>query len=246
MGLASAILAILLVVTGLELRREFASAGALRAAVERSYDTRLQVQSVFSLLQDAETGQRGYIITGDERFLEPYDEALTQLDAQMAALGVLFGRDDVQAADHLRLSERITRKRMIMEQTINLREAGDVSGATAAVSSGRGKAVMDDIRRVVDRMTQREAENLATSAAGAQTRTLRTEIMVVLLFAALVGIAGEQPSHPEAATEVVPADPAPVHRAASGGAASRAGAVVIGGLAGLAAGVLAARRRPGR
>jgi CHASE3 domain sensor protein len=36
---------------------------------------------VFSLLQDAETGQRGYIITGDERFLEPYDEALTQLDA---------------------------------------------------------------------------------------------------------------------------------------------------------------------
>lgn len=64
--------------------------------------------------------------------------------------------------------------------------------------------------------------------------------------AALVGIAGEQPSHPEAATEVVPADPAPAHRAASGGAASRAGAVVIGGLAGLAAGVLAARRRPGR
>ena len=54
-GLAFAILAVLLVVTGWELRREFASAGALRAEVERSYDTRLQIQSVFALMQDAET-----------------------------------------------------------------------------------------------------------------------------------------------------------------------------------------------
>lgn len=188
-GLASAILAILLVAAGLELRREFASAGALRVAVERSYDTRLQIQSVFSLLQDAETGQRGYIITGDERFLEPYDQALAQLDAQMAALGRLFGADDAQAADHLRLSGRISQKRAFMEQTIDLREVGDVSGAMSAVSSGRGKVAMDDIRRLVDRMTQREAQNLAAVAADARARTSRTEILVALLFAALVIIA---------------------------------------------------------
>lgn len=188
-GLASAILAVLLVVTGLELRREFASASALRAAVERSYDTRLQIQSVFSLLQDAETGQRGYIITGDERFLEPYDEALTQLDAQMAALGALFGGDDAQAVDHLRLSERITRKRLTMERSIDLREAGRTDAAFAAVSSGEGKAAMDEIRRLVDQMTTREAQQLSALSEGATVRTARTEIMVMVLFAALVLIA---------------------------------------------------------
>ncbi|MDY6923153.1 MAG: CHASE3 domain-containing protein [Pseudomonadota bacterium] len=188
--LASAIFAVLLAITGLELRREFASASALHSAVERSYDTRLQIQSVFSLLQDAETGQRGYIITGDERFLEPYDQALTQLSAQMTALGLLFGDDDAQAVDHLRLSARIGRKRLTMEHSVDLRQSGQTEAAVAAVSSGQGKAAMDDIRQVVDQMTRREAEHLAALSAGAQTRTGRTEAMVLLLFLALVAIAG--------------------------------------------------------
>ena len=132
-GLAFAILAVLLVVTGWELRREFASAGALRAEVERSYDTRLQIQSVFALMQDAETGQRGFIITGDERFLEPYDRALTELGAQMASLGASFDADGDQAEDHRRLAELIARKRLTMERSIDLREAGDVSAAMAAL-----------------------------------------------------------------------------------------------------------------
>jgi membrane protein len=64
--------------------------------------------------------------------------------------------------------------------------------------------------------------------------------------AALVGLAGEQPSHPESPAEVATPPPAPVHRAANGVSVSRAGAAVVGGLVGLGAGVLAARRRPGR
>jgi PAS domain S-box-containing protein len=188
-GLGAAIFAGLLVITGLELRREFASAATLRAAVERSYDTRLRIQSVFSLLQDAETGQRGYIITGDERFLEPYDEALTQLGAQMEDLGALFGENDAQALDHLRLSERIARKRQTMRLSIALREAGQAQAAVAAVSSGQGKAAMDEIRQVVDQMTRREDEHLANLSANAEARTARTEVMVLLLFLALVVIA---------------------------------------------------------
>ncbi len=64
--------------------------------------------------------------------------------------------------------------------------------------------------------------------------------------AALVGIAGEQPSHPEDATHAAAPEPVPARRTAADGGASRAGAVVLGGLVGLGAGMLAARRRPGR
>lgn len=189
-GLAAAILAVLISVAGLEMRREFANAGGLRSAVQRSYDTRLQIQSVFSLLQDAETGQRGYIITGDERFLQPYDRALTQLDAQMEALRILFEDDGAQAADQRRLAELVARKRLTMDHSVDLRESGQATAAMAAVSGGQGRAAMDDIRHVVDQLTRREAENLSALSAAARMRTERTEIMVSLLFIALVVIAG--------------------------------------------------------
>ncbi|MFN3817070.1 CHASE3 domain-containing protein [Brevundimonas sp.] len=184
--LVSAILAVLLVFTGLDLRREFANAGALRTEVQRSYDTRLQIQSVFSLMQDAETGQRGYIITGDERYLQPYDRAMTEVDAQMQSLRTLFEGDDEQIADHGYLSQQIARKRLTLEASIDLREAGDVDDAVAAVSSGEGRTVMDGIRLVVDRMTRREAASLQVLSAGAHARTERAERMVIVLFAALV------------------------------------------------------------
>ncbi|MET3780761.1 PAS domain S-box-containing protein [Brevundimonas sp. 1080] len=185
-SLVAAIFGVLLVLTGVELRREFASAGALRAAVERSYNTRLQIQSVFSLMQDAETGQRGYIITGNPRFLEPYDHALDRLDSQMTALGNLYLGNAEQTGNARNLSRQIARKREIMQRTISLRQVGDAAAASALVSSGEGKAAMDEIRRLVDLMTQQEANHLAQLSDKARFRTARTEILVVALFLALV------------------------------------------------------------
>jgi len=185
-SLVAAIFGVLLVFTGVELRREFASAGALRAAVERSYNTRLQIQSVFSLMQDAETGQRGYIITGNLRFLEPYDHALDRLDSQMTALGNLYLGNAEQTGNARNLSRQIARKRQIMQRTISLRQVGDAAAASALVSSGEGKVAMDEIRRLVDFMTQQEANHLAQLSDKAQFRTARTEILVVALFLALV------------------------------------------------------------
>lgn len=185
-ALAAAILGVLLVLTGVELRREFASAGALRAAVQRSYDTRLKIQSVFSLMQDAETGQRGYIITGNVSFLEPYDHALGRLDSQMTALDGLYDGNAEQTENYRNLSRQIARKQQIMQRTISLRQGGDAAAASAQVSSGEGKAAMDDIRRVVDDMTRHEADHLALLSDKAQGRTKRTEILVVALFLALV------------------------------------------------------------
>ena len=185
-SLAAAIFGVLLVLTGVELRREFASAGALRTAVQRSYDTRLQIQSVFSLMQDAETGQRGYIITGNASFLEPYDHALDRLDSQMTALGGLYEGNAEQTGNYRNLSRQIARKRQVMQRSISLRQGGDAAAASAQVSTGEGKAAMDDIRRVVDHMTRYEANHLAQLSDRAQGRTARTEILVVALFLALV------------------------------------------------------------
>lgn len=171
---------------GFELINEFRSNRAVRAEIDRSYETRSQIQSVFSLLQDAETGQRGYVITGDDRFLEPYDNATRDLDRQMQALAVLFEAHPEQARDYAQLSELARRKIDLMQVGIDARQNEGLEAGIAVVSSGEGKRVMDQVRDVVARMTAVEAEALDAYSRTAQTRTARTEVLVGLLFLALI------------------------------------------------------------
>ncbi|WP_271083839.1 CHASE3 domain-containing protein [Brevundimonas sp. NIBR11] len=162
----------------------------MRAEVDRSYETRSQIQRVFSLLQDAETGQRGYVITGDERFLEPYDHATKELDEQMRVLAELFAGETTHAADFAQLETLADRKLASMEQTIDARQTGGSEAGMSVVAAGQGKAIMDDVRDVVARMTEVEAASLDDYARAAQNRTARTEIMVGALFVALLGAIG--------------------------------------------------------
>ena len=181
---------LLLVVSGFELVNEFRSNRVVRIEIDRSYETRAQIQSVFSLLQDAETGQRGYVITGDDRFLEPYDNATRDLDSQMRALAMLFEAHPEQAEDYARLDVLAQRKLELMQQGIDARETSGLEAGMAVVSSGQGKRAMDQVREVVTRMKAVEAEALDAYARTAQTRTARTEILVGVLFLALIAAIG--------------------------------------------------------
>lgn len=180
----------LLAVSGFELINEFRSNRAVRAEIDRSYETRAQIQSVFSLLQDAETGQRGYVITGDDRFLEPYDNATRDLDRQMRTLAVLFQSHPEQAADFARLNDLARRKIELMQVGIDARDAQGAEAGMAVVASGQGKRAMDQVREVVTRMNAVEADALDAYARTAQTRTARTEILVGVLFVALIAAIG--------------------------------------------------------
>ena len=93
----------------------------LRAEVERSHESRAQILRVFSLLQDAETGQRGFVITGQDQFLGPYVAARGELSSQMAELAELFEGHPVQAADYLRLTDLVEAKEQTLEQGIAVR-----------------------------------------------------------------------------------------------------------------------------
>ncbi len=171
---------------GLELLNEFRSNRAVRAEIDRSYETRSQIQRVFSLLQDAETGQRGYVITGDDRFLEPYDNATRNLEDQLQVLGRLFQAEPAQAADFDRLTSLARRKVSLMQRGIDARDDEGAAAGMAVVASGQGKLVMDEVRDVVSRMTQVEARTLDTYSRTAEVRTSRTEWMVGAVFVALL------------------------------------------------------------
>ena len=187
---AVVLLTILLSVVGFELINEFRSNRTVRAEIDRSYETRSQIQSVFSLLQDAETGQRGYVITRDDRFLEPYDNATRRLGRQLQVLNTLFEAQPEQAENFTRLEALASRKLQIMQTGIEARESEGLEAGIAVVSSGQGKLVMDDVRTLVGQMIDIEAKALDAYSRTAEVRTARTEGLVGILFLALIAVIG--------------------------------------------------------
>src|SRR5687768_6977063 len=102
-GVRNSAAAAFLVLTLLILGNVFVSYHHLRrlyenhAGLERTSEVRLALKETFSLLKDLELGERGYIITGNEDFLDPYRAAATQLDEQVDRLAELYAgvsRDD--------------------------------------------------------------------------------------------------------------------------------------------------------
>ncbi len=184
--IAAIVVPLLLLFVGWELTNEFRNNREVRSQVDRSYETRSQIQRIFSLLQDAETGQRGYLITGDDRFLQPYQDARRDLGTQMAVLSELFARQPVQRAQFVQLQALAARKLALMEDGIATRRTQGAEAGLAFVAAGQGKAVMDQVRVVIAQMTAFEADELANYSQSAERRTDRTELLVGALFVALL------------------------------------------------------------
>jgi signal transduction histidine kinase/CHASE3 domain sensor protein len=112
--------------------------------------TLLRLDAVLKDLLDAETGQRGYLVTGESRYLGPYETALAALAGDTRALGEFTGSDTTLAAPLERLSPLIAEKLAFLDTTIQLRRAGHTEAARQLMLSDRGRALMDQIRAQVE------------------------------------------------------------------------------------------------
>lgn len=103
---------------------------------------------LLSLLKDAETGQRGYLLTGEEEYLAPYREALVEIPARLSALSAATaGRPD-QTHRLESLKPLINDKLAELAETIELRRSEGFDPARALVVNDRGRALMNEVRRV--------------------------------------------------------------------------------------------------
>jgi PAS domain S-box-containing protein len=189
---AAAVLLILLLVAALQ-ARQFEQADQLRKRVDYSFGTRAQIQRVFSLHQDMETGQRGFVLTGNESFLEPYQRARPRLEPELARL-----RDRIRGNRELeeylaRLALLSGEKIAFSENALRVRQRGGQMAASGLVAGGTGKALMDDIRATVARMDAIERHHLqqVTAQAGESRRQMQalTFGLEALLLLLLVGAA---------------------------------------------------------
>jgi signal transduction histidine kinase/ActR/RegA family two-component response regulator len=162
-------------------------------AMRVSYELQRQLTNALLLLQDAETGQRGYVLTADESYLQPYDEAMRALPAQFDGLMTAFAADPSQAARVGGLRTLMTEKLAELQEVIDLRRRGDTAAAVATIRSGRGKAAMDEIREVMRELRQVEQAEMDARMAQSEVtgRWLRlgsVGALAVVLLMAMFGI----------------------------------------------------------
>jgi signal transduction histidine kinase/CheY-like chemotaxis protein len=187
-ALASAILLVLLGVSV-----SFWSFSRMEYAAGVRQHTRVVINSaddLLSALRDAETGQRGYALTGDEAFLQPYLAVRGRIKGDLDALRKSTSISAAQ--EHLdTLTPLVAAKLADLSRIIELRRKGDMPAVLALVSDGQGKQLMDSIRAEIkgfdrieeDALTQLEAEFQS------QLRQLFILIVVASLFALALALA---------------------------------------------------------
>ena len=126
------------------------------ALVSHTHEVIANIDDLLSLTKDAETGQRGFIITGDEHYLEPYNAALDHIDARLASLQDLTA-DNPNQQERIDASKAFIRTKLKeLNETIVLRRSQGFDAARAVVVTDRGKNVMDKLRAKLEEMRQEE------------------------------------------------------------------------------------------
>jgi methyl-accepting chemotaxis protein len=148
---------------------------------------------VLSVAKDAETGQRGFVLTGDEAYLEPYQYATGAIGGVLAELRKLTADNPAQLARIDEAESLIGSKLAELKRTVDLRRTQGFDAALKVVGTGEGKRAMDDLRRVTSEMERAERERLAQRSEGAESSassakaTILVGVFLALIFVSVAG-----------------------------------------------------------
>jgi methyl-accepting chemotaxis protein len=167
----------------------FQGAQQLTQTTARLFESREQariMREIMANLVDAETGQRGFMLTGEVGYLEPYNQARQSLDNNLGSLREYLVDEPEQQARLDRLKLLVGDKLQEMAETIRLRQQGQSDAGLTLVRTGKGKENMDRIRQVLNEMLQLEERRWADNERQAKESASRS--MLVLGLGTLLGL----------------------------------------------------------
>jgi len=138
------------------------------AQVQHSNEIRSSLGQLLALARDAETGQRGFVITGRDEYLEPYSDATPQIAREFDRLSSLLKGDVWQEQRLARLQALMNRKHRELAKGIGMRRTQGFEAAQAAIMTDTGKAFMDQARATVAEMEDHVDKQLAARQANAR------------------------------------------------------------------------------
>jgi len=172
-------LVILLFITVLTFQ-DWATFGAASEEVERTRQLLEHTENLLSTAKDAETGQRGFLLTGDDQYLAPYNAAVTAAPLELSQLRTLSNglptvRPRIDALDGL-VQEEFAQ----LNDLIVLRRSQGFQAALEVIRTNRGKNTMDDIRRLGGEIENEVYSNLTGQSNHWQQEGQRTQLTMAL------------------------------------------------------------------
>jgi methyl-accepting chemotaxis protein len=159
-----------------------------RLLVDHSLKVTDAIDDLMLTLQNAETGQRGYIITGKDAYLEPYRTATDGLAGELADLRKLIGDNADQIASLQHVEALSQSKLEELGTTIAVRRNEGFEAARAIVVGDEGKDTMDRIRAEVGAMRERESSLLM--ARDNSLRNTEHRVVLIVAISVLLGVTG--------------------------------------------------------
>ena len=156
-------------VAGLTISRERRAAIADEAVIE-SLNVRQATTDTLSLLKDAETGQRGFLLTKDESFLAPYAKGRRELRQQLEQLKRLVVSDTRQARIVYEIERLAGEKLDELAETVQAARDGHLDQAVDIVREGRGRRLMVALRGETGRLLALQADELERKREAAKTQ----------------------------------------------------------------------------
>lgn len=128
--------------------------------MKHGQDTRKAVNTLMQSMLDAETGQRGYLLTGNETYLEPYDKAVATVQANLDGLRQLFIDTPADMQEFSLLSHQVSRKLAEMQLSLRLRRQGNEDAWKFILHTDMGKEHMEAIRLHAQKLIDRADEHV--------------------------------------------------------------------------------------
>jgi len=150
-----------------------------------TYQVIVQADNIISDLQNAETGGRGYIITGQESFLAPYTDSLQNIYNDFHNLDTLTKDNPIQQKRISDMKPLIDTRLSELDTVIGLRKYKGFDVAATVVSDGTGKVTMDSIRKIVTDLKAEELGLLKVRTSDSDQTASQTQLM--LLWGGIIG-----------------------------------------------------------
>jgi methyl-accepting chemotaxis protein len=155
------------------------------AWVAHSHQVRTELADLLSEIKDAETGQRGYLITGEDSYLEPYKSALSAIKTTLADVRKLSSDNPDQQRRLATIAAPLDSKLAELKETIDLRRSQGFDAALKVVLTNSGKSYMDQIRAIVADADQEERNLLKRRSEEARASADMT--MAIILWGGILG-----------------------------------------------------------
>ena len=147
--------------------------------------TRVSLNRVLQNILDAETGQRGYLLTGDPRYLEPYNTAVAEVSQQLDALRLIYTPSADEFATLAQLNRNVQRKLAEMDLSVRMRKQGNEDAWKFVLMTDIGKEHMDSIREEATKLISSSSRRMEVSQ-----EQVRLSLMLSRIGIATVTMAG--------------------------------------------------------